>query len=349
MNISNSRRNFLKTSCAFFGGLFITQFPNRLTSDNWGEPIGLGRITTNYINIYDQPDFNSNRNSKLERDNLVWLFDELPSPTGPNYNPIWYQIKHGYAHSGYIQRVEQKVINQPLVQIPESGILGQITVPYSSSYRFTRLDGWQPLYRLYYESLHWITCIDEGPDGRPWYCLTDHRLMLDYYAPARYIRPIPMNEYLPIAPDIPSDDKYIEISIEAQTLSAFEGGSKVRQFKVATGIPSRNQREGEIPTDTPTGSFRIQTKMPSRHMGDGNITDDYRAYELPGVPWTMVFDETGVAMHGTYWHNNFGTRMSHGCVNMRNKDAKWLFQWTYPIYSPQNYFVRDRGTLIKIT
>lgn len=343
-----SRRNFLKTSCAVIGGIFTTKYPHRPVADEWDGPLGLGRVTANFINIYEQPDFNSTRISKLERDNLVWLFEEFTSSFGPNHNPIWYLTKNGYAHSGYIQRIDQKIINQPLVQIPESGILGEITVPYTSSFRFTRLDGWQPLYRLYYQSLHWVTGIDEGPDGRPWYRLTDHLLMTDYHAPSRNIRPIPMREYLPIAPEIPSDEKHIEISIEAQTLQAFEGNSIVRQFKVATGIRSHNQREGEIPTDTPTGSFRIQTKMPSRHMGNGNLTNDYRAYELPGVPWTMVFHETGVAIHGTYWHNNFGTRMSHGCVNMQTKDAKWLFQWTHPIYAPLDYYVRDRGTYIKI-
>jgi lipoprotein-anchoring transpeptidase ErfK/SrfK len=56
-------------------------------------------------------------------------------------------------------------------------------------------------------------------------------------------------------------------------------------------------------------------------------------YSLPGVPWTSFFvPETGVAFHGTFWHNNFGVQMSHGCVNMRNADAKWLFRWSDPVW-----------------
>jgi len=89
--------------------------------------------------------------------------------------------------------------------------------------------------------------------------------------------------------------------------------------------------DGEASTDTPLGEFNVFSKMPSKHMGDGNVTGDLSAYELPGVPWTtFFFEETGVAFHGTYWHDNFGHPMSHGCVNMRTEDAQWIFRWTVP-------------------
>ena len=51
---------------------------------------------------------------------------------------------------------------------------------------------------------------------------------------------------------------------------------------------------------------------------------------LPGVPWTSFFTAEGHAFHGTYWHDNFGVPMSHGCVNMRTEEAKWLFRWNQP-------------------
>jgi lipoprotein-anchoring transpeptidase ErfK/SrfK len=67
------------------------------------------------------------------------------------------------------------------------------------------------------------------------------------------------------------------------------------------------------------GRFKIYAKYRSAPMsGPG--------YYLPGVPWTMYFHK-GYAIHGTYWHNNFGTRMSHGCINMKTPEAKWLFKW----------------------
>ncbi len=72
-------------------------------------------------------------------------------------------------------------------------------------------------------------------------------------------------------------------------------------------------------TPTVVGRFRIQTKLTSTRMsGPG--------YDLPGVPYTMYFYK-GYAIHGTYWHNNFGRPMSHGCINMRTPDAAWLFNW----------------------
>jgi hypothetical protein len=83
-------------------------------------------------------------------------------------------------------------------------------------------------------------------------------------------------------------------------------------------------------------------------MGDGQLTSDVNAYELPGVPWTMVFHKTGVALHGTYWHDNFGARMSHGCVNLRSVDAKWLFRWTEPVYDPSDWYKIGYGTLVQI-
>ena len=83
-------------------------------------------------------------------------------------------------------------------------------------------------------------------------------------------------------------------------------------------------------------------------MGDGKLTSQIDAYELPGVPWAMIIHETGVALHGVYWHDNFGTRMSHGCVNMRTEDARWLFRWTMPAYQMGELYTRGKGTLVHI-
>jgi len=75
---------------------------------------------------------------------------------------------------------------------------------------------------------------------------------------------------------------------------------------------------------------------------------------LPGVPWTCFFAQGGYAFHGTYWHNNFGLQMSHGCINMRNADAKWLFRWTTPVFaekieSPDDWEKTGFGTRVDIS
>lgn len=63
---------------------------------------------------------------------------------------------------------------------------------------------------------------------------------------------------------------------------------------------------------------------------------------LAGVPWCSFFTTEGHAFHGTYWHDDFGTRHSHGCVNMKNEDARWLFRWSRPTAGFEEI---DKGTL----
>ncbi len=308
-----------------------------------------GRVCSELIYVYKEPDFSSERLSRRTRDQLISLVEEVISEAGPPYNPRWYRIPGGYVHSAYVQVVKQLPPNPPLGSIPRTGILGEVTAPYTRAQRYIRLAGWQPLYRLYFGSVHWITGRDEGPDGLPWYRLRDHYVGVDYHASAAHFRPIDPKEYSPISPGIHPEDKSIHVSIADQYLTAYEGSQAVLECQVSTGRHSpKDLPEGAIPSDTPIGNFRIQTKMPSRHMGDGRLTQEISAYELPGVPWTMVITETGVAFHGTYWHDNFGRRMSSGCINMRNPDALWLFRWANPVYESNSYYKRESGTLVMI-
>jgi lipoprotein-anchoring transpeptidase ErfK/SrfK len=86
-------------------------------------------------------------------------------------------------------------------------------------------------------------------------------------------------------------------------------------------------------------------------MGNGVLTGAPDVYTLPGVPWTVFFHNSGVAFHGAYWHNNFGVPMSHGCVNMRPADAKWLFRWTTPLWSNEDeryWEKRGYGTAVHV-
>jgi hypothetical protein len=84
-------------------------------------------------------------------------------------------------------------------------------------------------------------------------------------------------------------------------------------------------------------------------MGGGTLTDDLEAYVLPGVPWVSFFElETGVAFHGTYWHQNYGITMSSGCVNMRNEDAKWLYLWSLPEVNDENWHHKGFGTKVVV-
>ena len=113
----------------------------------------------------------------------------------------------------------------------------------------------------------------------------------------------------------------IVVSLRQQRLWAFDGKKLVRTSFVSTG------REG---FETPTGTYHILTKLESQTM-EGVIGGEY--YNVPNVPWVMYFTDLGHALHGTYWHNNFGAPMSHGCVNLPMDVAAWLYQWA-PVGTP---------------
>jgi LysM repeat protein len=112
------------------------------------------------------------------------------------------------------------------------------------------------------------------------------------------------------SPSTSSAGKWIDINLSTQTLTAYVGQTPVFRARVSTGTWRH---------PTVVGTFRVYVKYVSTRMrGPG--------YDLPNVPYTMYF-YAGYGIHGTYWHNNFGTPMSHGCVNMRTADARWLFNW----------------------
>ena len=104
--------------------------------------------------------------------------------------------------------------------------------------------------------------------------------------------------------------RWIDVNLSQQMVYAYEGDVIVNSFVVSTGTAQ---------TPTVTGKYKIWIKLKSTTMsGPG--------YHLTNVPYTMYFYK-GYGLHGTYWHNNFGTPMSHGCVNLSIPDAEWLYYW----------------------
>jgi len=131
--------------------------------------------------------------------------------------------------------------------------------------------------------------------------------------------PVPTNTPVPatatevvyndIPSEIDSDEFWVDVDLSAQTVYAYVGDSIVNSFLVSTGTSAH---------PTVVGQFRVWIKLRYTDMsGPG--------YYLPDVPYTMYFYQ-GYGLHGTYWHSNFGTPMSHGCVNLRTEDAGWIFE-----------------------
>ncbi|MFL5759695.1 MAG: L,D-transpeptidase [Thermomicrobiales bacterium] len=110
-------------------------------------------------------------------------------------------------------------------------------------------------------------------------------------------------------------EKWIDVNLSTQYLIVYQGDTVISETYVSTGRPG---------FETPTGTFHILVKLESQTM-EGVIGGEY--YNVPNVPWVMYFTDFGHALHGTYWHNNFGYQMSHGCVNLPMDFAEWLYGW----------------------
>lgn len=119
-------------------------------------------------------------------------------------------------------------------------------------------------------------------------------------------------------------EKWIEVDLSDQKLYAREGDKIYLETKISSGLPG---------TPTPQGEFRIWIKLRATKMSGGSGRN---YYYLPNVPYVMFFSNSnlpswrGYGLHGTYWHNDFGNRRSHGCVNLPTEMAKQLYYWVTP-------------------
>jgi lipoprotein-anchoring transpeptidase ErfK/SrfK len=110
-------------------------------------------------------------------------------------------------------------------------------------------------------------------------------------------------------------EHWIDVNLTTQSLTAYEGDQPVLTTYISSGA---------WPHLTVTGQFQVYIRYQSQDMNGFRLGYDYY---LENVPYVMYFYED-FALHGTYWHNNFGYPMSHGCVNMKTADAQWLFNWS---------------------
>jgi hypothetical protein len=114
-------------------------------------------------------------------------------------------------------------------------------------------------------------------------------------------------------------ERWIDVDIDDQILVAYEGDLAVYATLVSSGGTA---------TPTETGVYRVWLKESEADMKGLNGEDPY---SVATVPWTEFFSpEKGLALHTAYWHDQFGTRRSHGCVNLAPRDARWLYFWSDP-------------------
>jgi len=330
-----SRREFLKISGSLILGSFLPPFmhlppkddpfPLR-TSSYW-----LGRAVRSGF-FYAEPSFDSEANRSYNTNTVLKIYEEKLGQAVPNTNPHWLNTEKGWVNAAFIQPV-RNVKNQPVVDVPAGGFLAEVTVPQTWAWQSEDNDMKQK-YAMNYGTTWWVDfCTLDKKTGVYWYRIFDDLEERYYWCPAQDLRQITAEEVAPLSPDV--KDKRIEISLSKQTLTAFEYGKPVFTTLISTGA-----QEG----DTKTGEYIIERKRPSRRMA----ANEGNGYDLPGVPWVCYISWTGVSIHGTYWHNNFGHPMSHGCINLPTPSAKWIFRWTDPIVPFGVQHVKADGTPVII-
>jgi len=301
-------------------------------------PMPFGRIATWWGQVVrTEPSQRADRVSSKRRDDVIPLraavVGEAPWPT----NPIWYETDEGYIHSGYVQPVEDAPQSEVVPDVEAPGFWVEVSVPYAEA-------RWQPLspyvgYKLYYGTVYRVVKAVVDEEGGWWYQLQDGLTWTPgLYVRTQSVRRIPPEQLETISPG--RTDKVLKISIPDQRLVCLEGEREVFQTPISSGVHGLG---------TPLGEFRMLYQRHTSRMTGGSGDDEY---DLPGVAFPVYFTWSGVAVHGTYWHNDYGRRHSHGCVNVTSQAARWIFRWVEPHVPYSENTLRhsqDEGTRVIVT
>lgn len=315
-----SRRSFLQ-SLGLAGTAWMLPQQQKLMEKAWGQALAhwdgspLGRMLWATVTAYSEPDWRSDILGVYKYNEVVAVMAVAEGyglyPSNNNY----LQTEKGYIYSSWVQPCGYNAEN-PLVPIGEGGAWGEITIPIAYS-KSEPDDTASDRERLYYAQVQRIL----GVEGD--YYLVGEIYGNQFWLKSNIVRIIPPEEVAPIAGDVDPASKWIDISIKDQRLFAWQGDEQVFETLVATGLPG---------TPTPMYTFDVFDKRHGQRM-TGGLTGG--GYNLPGIPYISYITKRWVAMHGCYWHNDYGRRHSNGCINMMPNDAKWIFRWTTPT---PNYF-----------
>ena len=334
-----TRRSFVKLAALGMGGLAV--FPS-LSVFEPIFPVGelLGRVNVGKIDIKARPDSESISVGTLYEDAVVSWLQEVVGRNATRTSQRWVETPQGFIWSPYLQPV-RKLINPPIQTLPETslgpGLWVEVSVPYvdlSLANPPVRSPGFQhrqnlglPI-RLYYSQVMWVDQLKKDESGQVWYRISDKYGSYGdlLWGPAEAFRLITPVEIAPIAPEI--TEKRVVVNIAYQTLACFERKAEVFYTRISSGALFNNTGDKVDSWVTPIGRFSIWRKLVALHMSGGTTGG---GWDLPGIGFTSLFVGSGVAIHSTFWHNNFGVPMSRGCVNARPEDAKWVFRWTLPV------------------
>ncbi|MEZ0396984.1 MAG: L,D-transpeptidase [Anaerolineales bacterium] len=339
-----SRRDFLKLAGLGLGALALRPFVpleealdraaagGLLRLPDFPQAERLARNCVGRIPIKARPDVNSATVEDIYEDAVLpWLREVVAETLDINhYRQRWVETPRGYIYSTYLQPC-RNLPNVPLTALTagSNGFWAEVTVPYADCYlendpaspylKYLTAGGF-PI-RVYYSQVFWVDQIRTTDSGVVLYRVSERYGSYGdvLWAEGAAFRPISEADIAPITPEIDTAEKRVVVNLNRQTLSCFEQGREVYFCRVSTGVGDNS---------TPVGEFATWRKTISIHMAGGTVD---AGYDTPGIAWTTLFHGQGVAIHATFWHNQFGEKRSHGCVNCLPEDAKWIWRWTAPV------------------
>ena len=339
MNSRFSRRDFIKLSGLGLGAVALGSKGSPLARPFWQgdfpQSERLGRVVDELgtlINVRSAPSSDAPEAGQLTGDEVVPWLREVVGYT-PYRNQRWVETPQGYVWAPLLQPVKN-LPNTPLTELPlngaDPGMWMEVTVPYVEAQLVNPVPlGFRTKFlvenrlpiRFYYGQVWWVDEI-RNTESRVEYRVRElYGSRGDqFWVPAAAFKPIYPEDAAPLSPEV--ENKQIVVNIARQTLSCYEGEREVYFCRVSTG------RFGEE-TETPITDFSsVFMKYLSIHMEGGRAGG---GYDLAGIGWATFIVTGGIAVHSTYWHNNFGERTSAGCVNARPEDAKFVYRWSMPI------------------
>ena len=347
-----NRRDFLKLAALSTGALALRPLRNIALPD-FPEGDRLGRITVGKMDVFATPDGSAQPIGALYEDQVIpWLREVVGSMPGRT-NQRFVETPYGYVWGGFVQPVWNKP-NIPITNLASTslgpGMWVEVTVPFvdlvldnpparAPWLQYAASINLPP--RFYYGQVVWVDEIRVDASGQIWYRLNEKYGSGDILlGQAEAFRPITAEEIAPIQPDAP--DKRIVVRVWEQTLSCYEGNTEVHFAKISSGALYDAWGNRVDAWETPVGESPIWRKAVSLPLSGGSAS---AGWSLPAVGWVSLFVGTGVAIHSTFWHNNYGEPSSRGCVNASPEDAKWVFRWSLPQvpYDPGDVTVEMPG------
>ncbi len=356
-----SRRRFLKWAGAAAAGAALSQPLSALArpyfppGEEEPKPPYVeyvpARVLAASVAVYDSLDPGKRRVLRtVRRDQMIDVAGEYEGP-GPQRNRTWYGTRDGYVYSAWLQKMQPFSTPKMYTDLGQWGIWIESIVANAPAYAEPD-DRSRTDYIVHYGTVYHATAAYVAADGRIWYntydeyaSKVDNIAPTNHWVPAVFFRKIETDEFKPINPGV--EDKHIHVDLGKQEVTCYEGDTVVLTSRCASGA-SFKIKDQVVDYSTPRGDFKAILKMPSRHMRAPDAERDTDAwFDLPGVPWNTFFTYDGIALHGTYWHNDFGVPRSHGCVNLPIEVARWIYFWTEPPAPYEDDFVQ--GDIPQVT